>query len=74
MRSLASTIALVPAAALLAALLACDPGATATSPPSATCTEAGVQCQLKDGPLGVCGQSHCRVDEVPPCFRCIPQH
>ena len=57
----------------LALLLGCRAGDTKPVP-SATCTEAGTQCQLPEGPLGVCEQSHCRVGEAPPCYRCIPQH
>ena len=58
---------------LLVLLLGC--GRDATKPAAlATCTEQGTQCQLPEGPLGVCEQSHCRLDEKPPCYRCIPQH
>ncbi len=54
-------------------LLACDPGSLSTGP-SATCTESGVQCQLPEGPLGVCERSQCMPGATPPCFQCTPQH
>ena len=54
-------------------LLACDPGAFSTGPP-ASCTESGAQCQLPEGPLGVCERSQCLPGAAPPCFQCTPQH
>jgi hypothetical protein len=58
---------------LLAMLCGC--GRDATKPAQlAECKEEGVQCQLPEGPLGVCEQSHCVPGQTPPCYRCIPQH
>lgn len=65
--------AAVAAGILIASLLACDVGSFETGPP-ATCTESGAQCQLADGPLGVCERSPCAAGEASPCFRCTPQH
>jgi hypothetical protein len=63
------------ALAVTAFLLGLGCGAEKVQPGAlATCTEPGKQCQLPEGPLGVCEQSHCRADEKPPCYRCIPQH
>jgi hypothetical protein len=60
---------------LLLPILGVGCGESSTKPAAlATCSEPGVQCQLPEGPLGVCEQSHCRPDEKPPCYRCIPQH
>jgi len=53
--------------------VACDLEPTASAPTS-TCTEAGSQCQLSAGPLGVCERLECRSGETPPCFQCTPQH
>jgi hypothetical protein len=64
-------IAAVVAAALLVA--GCD-ASVLTSAPSTVCTEAGSQCQLPDGPLGVCERSQCPAGVSPPCFECISQH
>jgi hypothetical protein len=61
------------AAVLLAILTGCGPDATQPAP-TAECREAGAQCQLSAGPLGVCEQSHCEPGQAPPCYRCIPQH
>jgi hypothetical protein len=58
-------------AALL--ILACEPGSVSTSSPS-HCTEVGSQCQLSNGPLGVCERSACSSGATPPCFSCTPQH
>lgn len=60
-------------AALGLAMVACDLEATAPAP-TPTCTETGAQCQLPDGPLGVCERSACGPGEAAPCFRCTPQH
>ena len=40
------------------ASLGCEP-MSVTSPASAVCSEAGVQCQLPEGPLGVCERAPC---------------
>ena len=64
--------ALLLAALSALLLLGCDGFGSAG--PSATCTEAGVQCQLPEGPLGVCERSPCPSGEAPPCFSCTPQH
>jgi hypothetical protein len=60
------------AAIALSILLAC--GAGCDSAPPARCAEAGVQCQLEKGPLGVCERSACAPGETPPCFACVAQH
>ncbi|RIL05370.1 MAG: hypothetical protein DCC71_10575 [Proteobacteria bacterium] len=65
------TVAL--AAAALLAVAACEPGAVSEAP-SARCAEAGAQCALPDGPLGVCERAPCRAGEAAPCFACVPQH
>ena len=54
-------------------LLACDPDFVVPEPGS-LCTEAGEQCKLPDGPLGVCERSTCSDTEAPPCFQCVSQH
>ncbi len=63
--------------ALLTAALpiigACDPGSL-SAPPASECAEAGAQCQLPEGPLGVCERAACAAGEMPPCFSCTPQH
>lgn len=57
----------------LLGVAACDPGSFSGAPPG-VCTESGLQCQLPDGPLGVCERSPCSPGETPPCFECTPQH
>lgn len=57
-----------------ASLAACDPGALLSEPPPSVCVESGAQCQLPDGPLGVCEVFPCGPDQGPPCFTCTPQH
>lgn len=65
----------VSIAFVLASLLGLGCGRDATKPAQlAECKEEGTQCQLPEGPLGVCEQSHCVPGQVPPCYRCIPQH
>jgi hypothetical protein len=64
---------------ILAAALACGsaPGCDLSElagPAPGPCGESGAQCQLPDGPLGVCERSTCGGDEAPPCFACTPQH
>jgi hypothetical protein len=41
---------------------------------SVSCSEIGSQCQLPDGPLGVCQQIDCEAGRQPPCFKCTSQH
>ena len=53
--------------------LACDAEFTQT-PPSEICVEVAVQCQLPEGPLGVCEQTSCSVGMNAPCFKCTSQH
>jgi Uri superfamily endonuclease len=60
-------------AASASALLACDLGSPSVTS-AESCTEAGVQCQLPDGPLGVCERAPCAPGATPPCFKCTPQH
>jgi hypothetical protein len=59
--------------AVAVVLSACDPSAIST-PPSALCSEAGAQCQLPEGPLGVCERAPCPPGDAQPCFDCVPQH
>jgi hypothetical protein len=59
-------------AAALLALAACDSASISAAP--AGCVEAATQCQLPDGPLGVCERATCAAGATPPCFQCVPQH
>ena len=68
-----SDIREIAAAFTALALAACDP-ISLSSGPAATCIEPGAQCQLPDGPLGVCERSPCPAGAPPPCFQCTPQH
>jgi hypothetical protein len=69
-----AVIAVIAGAALSALLLcACDTNVLGT-PTSAVCTEAGAQCQLPTGPLGVCERAQCPAGVASPCFECISQH
>jgi hypothetical protein len=68
-RGLVAIAAIAPSA-----LVGCDVGSLVSEPPSAICAEAGVQCRLPAGPLGVCERSPCPSGADPPCFRCVPQH
>lgn len=52
---------------------ACEPGAVSPAPTD-RCEEAGVQCALPDGPLGVCERTTCPPGAPAPCFACVPQH
>ncbi len=61
------------AASLLILGLACD-GSAVSDPVSTRCREAAAQCQLPEGPLGVCERRPCGVGEDGPCFACVPQH
>jgi hypothetical protein len=54
------------------ALMGCDLGSAPG--PSQTCREAGMQCTLPEGPLGVCERTTCPSGTSAPCFRCTPQH
>jgi hypothetical protein len=63
----------IAALLLSIASLGCEP-MSVTSPASAVCSEAGVQCQLPEGPLGVCERAPCAPGASPPCFACISQH
>lgn len=65
------TIALT--GSLLIGLLGCDLSGLGDAPPGA-CSESGAQCQLSDGPLGVCERTTCAAGQTPPCFACTPQH
>ena len=38
------------------------------------CTGAFEQCQLPEGPLGVCQETSCAEGKVAPCYRCVSQH
>jgi hypothetical protein len=51
----------------------CDLSELGEAPP-APCRESGAQCQLSDGPLGVCERTACGADAAPPCFTCTSQH
>jgi len=66
-------LALISVAALYSALAACDTGSL-SAPAPVLCVEAGNQCQLPEGPLGVCERSTCAPGAKPPCFQCVPQH
>lgn len=71
-----SRFALLLSTSLVAALpvlSGCDLDSISASPPAA-CSETGAQCQLGDGPLGVCERAPCAGGEAPPCFQCTPQH
>jgi hypothetical protein len=58
---------------LLVVALGCDSGALIEGP-APEYSEAGVQCALPDGPLGVCERRRCNVEETSPCFQCTSQH
>lgn len=38
------------------------------------CTSAFAQCQLPEGPLGVCNEVQCKAGQTPPCLKCFSQH
>lgn len=44
------------------------------SGPPKPCRKAFEQCQLPDGPLGVCQEVSCAAGQIPPCFNCVSQH
>ena len=54
-------------------LAACDLDSISSGAPQ-TCREAGTQCALPEGPLGVCERTNCASGDPGPCFRCTPQH
>lgn len=60
-------------AALAAFALGCEPSSTAPAA-GAVCREAGVQCALPGGPLGVCERAACPAGAADPCFVCVSQH
>lgn len=57
----------------IAVLGACD-ASQFSEVPSLHCVEPGTQCQLPEGPLGVCESLPCLPGQSPPCFRCTSQH
>ena len=64
---------LLVASLALTGVVSCEPGLLLTSP-GPGCSESGMQCQLPEGPLGVCERAPCDPGETPPCFQCTPQH
>jgi len=58
----------------IVACAGCDSGDFSAAPVSAACSSIGSQCQLADGPLGVCQEAPCGPGETRPCFKCISQH
>lgn len=67
-------ITLVIVALCLGALAGCDVDSMTSPAAPAVCASIGAQCQLPDGPLGVCQQSPCAAGVAPPCFKCTSQH
>lgn len=65
---------LVFAAVSFALFPACDLGSMSQPSVSAECAEIGAQCQLPNGPLGVCQEAPCPPGSTPPCFKCTSQH
>ena len=63
----------IAALLLSIASLGCEP-MSVSSPASAVCSEAGVQCQLPEGPLGVCERAPCPPGTSAPCLTCVSQH
>jgi len=61
------------AVSALVVWLACDLSSHSGAAPG-RCEEAGAQCQLPEGPLGVCERTTCATAATPPCFVCVPQH
>ncbi len=61
------------ALALFAELVGCDPSSYSTPIPT-ECAAAGTQCQLPNGPLGVCTQVPCPADADSLCYACASQH
>lgn len=54
-------------------LIGCDSAFVAESPRS-VCEDAGAQCALATGVLGVCERAACDAGADPPCYVCTPQH
>jgi hypothetical protein len=69
-RARAAALAIV-SGALLAA---CDAASMSAPPVGPACTAIGSQCQLPDGPLGVCQEAPCAPGAAAPCFTCTRQH
>ncbi len=59
--------------ALAFATMACDADSLIAGP-AAICSETGEQCQLPEGPLGVCERRSCPATDTAPCFTCVSQH
>jgi hypothetical protein len=55
-------------------LLAACPGAEVATPKPKICQSVGQQCQMPEGPLGVCNVSTCEAGQRQPCLKCISQH
>ncbi|MGH7785673.1 MAG: hypothetical protein ACRERC_02345 [Candidatus Binatia bacterium] len=53
---------------------ACDGAGFSAAPVAAACASIGSQCQLPDGPLGVCQEAPCGAGAARPCFKCTSQH
>ncbi len=53
---------------------ACNLTNSIESTPPTECSKIGVQCQLPNGPLGVCQSAPCSEGQAPPCFVCTSQH
>jgi len=64
----------VGVACLVALAAACDSSSFVSEPAPAICSEIGAQCQLAEGPLGVCESAPCEDGATPPCLVCISQH
>ena len=62
----------VAAAVALFSLAACNVGSLSEA--TADCVDAGMQCRLPEGPLGVCERSTFPAGAKPPCFQCVAQH
>lgn len=60
------------AALLLALCTTACPGKKTSAPKP--CRQAFEQCQLADGPLGVCQEVSCAEGQLAPCFNCVSQH
>jgi len=71
--SLAILSATVAVAVALVFAFGCD-GDFVSAGPVTVCAEAGQQCQLEKGPLGVCERTACPEDRMDACFVCTSQH
>jgi hypothetical protein len=58
----------------LSTLTSCEFESFVSESPRSTCEEVGAQCQLPNGPLGVCELTSCALGVSPPCFKCTSQH